>query len=443
MMQSIKNAITDENTNIIEAIQDYIRDEKKITLIQENKELTEEMNGLTNLSAEDVRSALQDLVDVAGANGEFIADIDLYEKYGSGDGYSYVDLENSDGNKIGINVRKVDIADDNKVINIVFHETTNTERHNINEQTAINRGNTAEAIWDMLNYGNANTNTMTGSQWLEQNINSMIILQGNANYLTNTMKYVYENSANIKIFNQSNNQGFVFDISKNGEKFIIKEEGKVFGVAGINEDGTKNNLHLEYYDGIGKETIGYGHLLIGNEKEEYIDGIDDIKANEIFTKDLDKIEKLMALTLIRQTEQQQTDAIGSAIFNLGPQFFIKKYENEKAEQNVGAGNFDYSQIANGITNTFRILNNDINRSVDPVKIKATFAQWNGAKNTDETTNERITKEIEKRREKEADLYNNNSYGDLNIAPYNSYKNIKLVNIEQIKLRTIIKQMDIK
>ena len=46
--QSIKNALTDDNKNIIDAISQYISDDNKIALIQADTQLTQALNGLTN-----------------------------------------------------------------------------------------------------------------------------------------------------------------------------------------------------------------------------------------------------------------------------------------------------------------------------------------------------------------------------------------------------------
>ena len=61
---------------------------------------------------------------------------------------------NENDNYIGFNTNTNDLTNSNDVINTLFHETTNQEQHNKNEQTVLNRSDTIEIIWDMLNYGN-------------------------------------------------------------------------------------------------------------------------------------------------------------------------------------------------------------------------------------------------------------------------------------------------
>jgi filamentous hemagglutinin len=70
-------------------------------------------------------------------------------------------------------------------MNTMYHETENFERHNANEQTAINRGNTADAIWELKNFGNANTNRISSEKWNETNAGSSLYKTGNQNAITN------------------------------------------------------------------------------------------------------------------------------------------------------------------------------------------------------------------------------------------------------------------
>ncbi|AKL98220.1 hypothetical protein [Endomicrobium proavitum] len=181
--QSIKNALLDSETNIIEAALKYIEDDKKAAEIQANKELTDKLNGLTNYEAEGVRDALQETADIAAAGGGFAGEVELYNEGIENRGYAYEDGENK---TIGINTNKTDLTKSGNVINTVFHETESIEGH-ANEQTAINRGNTAEAIWDLKNFGNANTNKLTSSEWNASNAGSAVLNTGNNNAIRNAV----------------------------------------------------------------------------------------------------------------------------------------------------------------------------------------------------------------------------------------------------------------
>ncbi len=64
--QSVKNAITDDSKNIIDTINQYIIDDQKIALIQQDIALTNSLNGLTNFDALYLQHILQNTADIAG-----------------------------------------------------------------------------------------------------------------------------------------------------------------------------------------------------------------------------------------------------------------------------------------------------------------------------------------------------------------------------------------
>ena len=194
IVQSVKNAVTDKDKNIIDAVKDYIGDSKKIDQIRKDKETTNNLNGMTNLDAERVRNTMQSVVDVASQDGGFNGNVNLYNIDGQTRGYAYSD--GTDNNIIGFNTNANDLTNSNSIINVLFHETTNQEEHSANERTALNRGNTAEAIWDMKNYANTNTNRMTSQQWNQNNASSPVLTQGNTNRINNYSNYYQENIQN-------------------------------------------------------------------------------------------------------------------------------------------------------------------------------------------------------------------------------------------------------
>ena len=73
----------------------------------------------------------------------------------------------------------VDLTKPNDLMNVIYHETTNFEEHSRKEQNAINRGNTGAGIFGLKNYGNENTNVMSGEKWLEANGGDDTIRGGN------------------------------------------------------------------------------------------------------------------------------------------------------------------------------------------------------------------------------------------------------------------------
>ena len=173
-MQSVKNAITDEDINIIEAVKDYIKTDKQIRKIQSNKETTETLNGATNYSVEEVKGALQEVADVAGSNAEVV--VYNNESGIESKGYSYI---GKDGTKIGLNTETTDITNSGDIINTIYHEATHINK-GTSEKTATNYGNTAQSIWEMYNFGNENTNIITGEQWNEKNRNDIGFREGNS-----------------------------------------------------------------------------------------------------------------------------------------------------------------------------------------------------------------------------------------------------------------------
>ena len=72
----------------------------------------------------------------------------------------------------------------NGVINTLFHETSNKQKHHKAEQGgkdtyAFIRGKTAENIFALKNYANTNTNTLTNTEWNTKYQSSKVFKQGN------------------------------------------------------------------------------------------------------------------------------------------------------------------------------------------------------------------------------------------------------------------------
>ncbi|MCX5781290.1 MAG: hypothetical protein NT145_01090 [Elusimicrobia bacterium] len=106
----------------------------------------------------------------------------MYNNSDKTKGYSY---SNNGENTVGVNTKTTDLTNSGEIINTVFHETTNFDRHTKNEQTALNRGDTAEAIWGLKNFGNENTNKLTKAEWNSLNGNSSILRTGNIDAIIN------------------------------------------------------------------------------------------------------------------------------------------------------------------------------------------------------------------------------------------------------------------
>ena len=66
----------------------------------------------------------------------------------------------------------------------MYHEATHINK-GTSEKTATNYGNTAQSIWEMYNFGNENTNIITGEQWNERNRTDIGFREGNNIALAN------------------------------------------------------------------------------------------------------------------------------------------------------------------------------------------------------------------------------------------------------------------
>ncbi len=75
----------------------------------------------------------------------------------------------------------------------------------------------------------------------------------------------------------------------------------------------------KYDDGAGNATIGYGHLVLSSE--DFSRGITESEAIELFEKDVERVVNGALDKIKVELTQNQLDAIGSFIFNVGPGAF--------------------------------------------------------------------------------------------------------------------------
>ena len=76
-----------------------------------------------------------------------------------------------------------------------------------------------------------------------------------------------------------------------------------------------------YDDGAGNETIGYGHLVLPGE--DYSEGLTEAEANQLFAKDVQRVVNPSLDKIEVELTQNQVDALGSFIYNVGPHAFEK------------------------------------------------------------------------------------------------------------------------
>ena len=207
--QSLINAMHSEENNLFSAIakeaKNYIILDTLTQSILSDAKLSEALNGLTKLSATEAQEVLQEVVNIAGSqDGDtegFIAKLSIYNNEEMTKGYAY-SAKGSKAEKgkesktkkeargakqeewIGFNTRTNNLTNPNEVINTLFHETSNKQKHHKAEQGgkdtyAFIRGKTAENIFALKNYANTNTNTLTNTEWNTKYQSSKVFKQGN------------------------------------------------------------------------------------------------------------------------------------------------------------------------------------------------------------------------------------------------------------------------
>ena len=77
----------------------------------------------------------------------------------------------------------------------------------------------------------------------------------------------------------------------------------------------------KYDDGAGNATIGYGHLVL--DGEDFAGGVTETEAIALFGKDVERVVNGSLDKIEVELTQNQIDAVGSFIFNVGPGAFEK------------------------------------------------------------------------------------------------------------------------
>ena len=101
--------------------------------------------------------------------------------------------------------------------------------------------------------------------------------------------------------------GGAMQISNNGRAQIERREGY------------RNTV---YADVAGNQTAGIGHLLTRADGYNIGDYVADTVIQSWFNSDISHVENIMARYITVPLNQNQIDALGSAVFNLGSRLFI-------------------------------------------------------------------------------------------------------------------------
>ncbi len=166
--KTIENTITGDKS-LSENFYDYVEQDRQMTELKENrKDLMLALNGMTNFDSEEAKNILQQIADLTTGENGFSGKLQLANVEGNIAGFSY---QSNDGEikNITINLANIDLTKPNELMNVLYHETTNFEKHSRKEQNAKNRGNTGAGIFSLKNFGNENTNGMSKTEWMKEN----------------------------------------------------------------------------------------------------------------------------------------------------------------------------------------------------------------------------------------------------------------------------------
>ena len=162
LTQSLINTFRDKDTNLFLEMYRYALIDDTLSSLFSQEELLNSLNGMTNLDSTQVQEALNEVSKIASEENGFRATLKIYNNEEVTKGYAYSGVE---GEWIGFNTLSNDITNPNKIINTLYHETSNKELHHSNDNYASNRGNSAESIFALKNYQGKNKNTISTLEW--------------------------------------------------------------------------------------------------------------------------------------------------------------------------------------------------------------------------------------------------------------------------------------
>lgn len=131
----------------------------------------------------------------------------------------------------------------------------------------------------------------------------------------------------------------------------------------------------DYERKIGKQTIGYGHVILPNEN--FGKGITDAQAEKLFVDDVNKYSEPIYKYVKVDLSQNQFDALVSFVFNIGETNFRKSTLLKK----LNAGDYDEAanQFMRWAFQDGKPIAGLYNRRYSEVRIfkHGIYAKWNG------------------------------------------------------------------
>ena len=128
----------------------------------------------------------------------------------------------------------------------MYHEAIHINK-GASEKTATNYGDTAQSIWDMYNFGNENTNIITGEQWNEKNRTDIGFKEGNNIALAN-----YTNS---KLGLGTFNERWIYSQKYGNTYYKNEETGEIKLVASDGYAGKGTGLNNPDMQHVGTDNI--------------------------------------------------------------------------------------------------------------------------------------------------------------------------------------------
>lgn len=124
-----------------------------------------------------------------------------------------------------------------------------------------------------------------------------------------------------------------------------------------------------YDDGAGNSTIGYGHMVLDNE--DFSGGITEAEAIALFGKDVERVVNGSLDKIEVELTQNQIDAVGSFIFNVGPGAFEQgplRYINAGNHERATSRILKYVTGRDARTGERRVLRGLLKRRRDEVAL---------------------------------------------------------------------------